>query len=443
MVSVKQIRENPDWFRSEIKKRMDEELLKHYEEFLRIDKEWRDLIKELDSLRRKRNEISELINKYKKQNKDVKELIEKARELPLKIKNLEEKQRVLEEKRYELMLLLPNTVDEDVPIGDETKNQAIAYYGKPRVNQAFIERFKEQHPNVEFEHWSKEILSHYDIVEKFNLVDSETAGKISGSRFYFEKNQLVMLDLAIIMHALEFYQKKGFTNVLLPPYLIKHDVEKKITHYDTFKEAIFHVKEDDLLLITTSEHPLAAMFMNKNISKNELPLRILAWSPAFRREAGSHGKDTKGIFRVKQFHKVELHSITELANDRQELDFIVKTVVDYMKELELPFRVVKLASGDIDKRARIQIDIETWFPSQNAYRETHSIATVGDWISTKLRIKTGNAFVANLYATGVAVQRTICALLENNYDAETKTITIPKCLHKFLSFKTIELSEKR
>ncbi len=439
MVDIKKIREDPNWFREEIKKRNNKELLKAFDDFLKIDEDWRRIKKECDELRRERNRISKEINVMKKQGKDVSELIKKARELPRKIKELEEKEKQLEIKRYELLLLLPSPLDNDVPIGNEEDFEIIEYHGKPKVWREKVNEFKKEN-NTEYKEIDYKPLSHYDLVNLFDLVDSETAGMIAGSRFYIEKDELVILDLAIIMHALKFFKSRGFNNIVLPPYLIKSEIERKITHYDTFKEAIFHVKEDNLLLITTSEHPIAAMYINKDLSSKQLPIRILAWSPAFRREAGAHGKDTKGIFRVKQFHKVELHSITTLRKDREELNFLVKVVKEYLNELDLPYRVVKLASADVDKRARIQIDIETWFPGQNKYRETHSIATVGDWISRKINLKIDSKeYAANLYSTGVASQRMICAILENNYDPYKNIIKIPKCLHKYTEFKEIKL----
>ena len=438
MVDPRRIREDPEWYRREIEKRQDEELLKAFDKFLEIDKEWRELKREADSLRAERNKISLEINKKKKKGEDIQDLLRKAKEIPGKLKEIEEKEKQLEEERYELLLLLPSPLDEDVPIGGENDYVVLRYYGKPKVYKDNVGEFKKEN-DTGFETVNHAPLGHYDLVEKLGIVDMDNAARIAGSRFYIEKNELVILDLAIIMHALKFFQEKGFKEIVLPPYMIKHDVEKRITHYETFKDAIFHVKEDGLLLITTSEHPIAAMYIDKTLNKNDLPLRILAWSPAFRREAGSHGKDTKGIFRVKQFHKVELHSIVPLDKDREELDYLVGIVEEYMQQLGLPYRVVKLASSDVDKRARIQIDIETWFPAQNKYRETHSVATVGDWISRKINLKIGKDYAANLYATGVAVQRIVCAILENNYDPERKIVKIPKVLWPYTGFKEIKI----
>ncbi len=435
MVDVHFIRENPELYRKEIEKRGSDELLRAFDKFLEIDKEWRNLKKNADLLRSERNKISLEINERKKKGLDIKDLVEKAKDIPNKLKELEEREKILEKERYNLLLLLPSPLDSDVPIGGEEKKEILEYVNKPRVYKEWVNEFKERN-NTDFIVMEHKPLSHYDLVEMFNLVDMDSASRIAGSRFYIEKDKLVMLDLAIIMHALRFFNSKGFNEVILPPYMIKQEVEEKITHYDTFKEAIFHVKEDDLLLITTSEHSIAAMYMDKNLKEKK---RILAWSPAFRREAGSHGKDTKGIFRVKQFHKVELHSITTIDDERNELNFLIETVKDYMKELGLPFRVVKLPSMDMDKRASIQIDIETWFPAQNDYRETHSIASVKDWISRKINIKMNKDYAINLYATGVAVQRMICAILENNYDPEKKVIHIPKVLQEFTNFEEIEL----
>ncbi|RLE68066.1 MAG: serine--tRNA ligase, partial [Thermoprotei archaeon] len=242
-----------------------------------------------------------------------------------------------------------------------------------------------------------------------------------------------------------FYSKKGFNNIIIPPYLMRKSIEEKITYYEAFRDAIYHVVEGNLILITTSEHPIAAMYIDHTFREDELPLRILAWSPAFRKEAGAHGKDTKGIFRTHQFHKVELHSITRLGEDIGELEYILKITEEFMQSLNIPYRVTLLSSGDMDRRATIQYDIEGWFPGQGRYRELFSLATMGDWVSrkinTRVQRKNGKEYVANLYATGVAIQRMLCCIIENYYNIDSNLILVPEKLIKYTGFKKIEVKK--
>jgi len=414
-MDAKFIRENLDAIKDSIEKRgMNIEIINN---FMKIDNEWRSLKKEVDLLRGERNRISLEINKKKKEGKDVGDLVKRAKEIPSKLKDLEEREKELLKRHRDSLFLLPNLLDQRVPL---KKPKVLRTFGKP----------------------VKKGLTHYDLIYKFDLVDTEKAGKLAGSRFYIEKNELVFLDIALTLYALKFFREKGFENVLIPPYMIKKEVEERVAHYDTFKEAIFHVKEDDLLMITTSEHPIAALYQDETIRKEDLPLRVLAFSPAFRREAGSHGKDTKGIFRVKQFHKVELHTITDKEGEEKELNYLLEAVASFIESLDLPYRLVILPANDMDKRAKIQYDFEIWFGGSNEYRETHSIATVGEWISRKIHTKIGKEYAINLYATGVAIQRTLCAILENFYDEKRDVISIPKVLWPYLDFKEINLKKK-
>jgi len=247
------------------------------------------------------------------------------------------------------------------------------------------------------------------------------------------------------MYALEFFRAKGYAGkMMITPYLMRRSVEEKITYFEAFVDTIFEIEKEGLILIPTSEHSIIAYFEDTIFDADELPLRITAWSPSFRKEAGTHGKDTLGIFRVRQFHKVEMQSIVKKDEDFKEMEKIAKDVQEFLNSLNLPNRAVIVPSGDMDKRALKQIDIETWFPGQNRYRETHSIATVGTWISEKLKLRyrtdEGKKELArNVYATGVVPQRIICAIAENLYDPDTKAIKIPVPLQKYtMGVKEIE-----
>jgi len=462
-INIQDFRKNPDKYIEIFKKRFlnPEPAYKAIE----LDKKWREIKKKINDLRHKRNLLSRIYSELKDRKLKIEEIKEKygkffgnliteieknGIEGIKKISNitneeivkLEKEEKILLEELINTFYLFPQEIDPKVPIGpDERYNVAIKYIGRPKVYKNYVEEFRKNYGNVEIAEIEHEPKHHYDLVRDFNLVDTETAGIMSGSRFYIEKNELVFLDLALSMYALEFYKKRGFEFAIITPYLMRKEIEKKIVYYEAFKEAIYHVVEDDLILIPTSEHPIAAMFMNKIFEEKDLPKRILAWSVAFRKEAGAHGKDTKGIFRTHQFHKVELHSITTLEEDEKELEFLIKVFSEFIESLELPHRIVVLSSGDMDRRASIQYDLEAWFPAENKYRELGSIATMKDWISRKLNIKVRKngklEFVSNLYSTGCAIQRTICCMLENYYNFDENVIKIPKVLKKYLEFDEI------
>ena len=415
-------------------------------------------------------------------------------EVKQQINDLEEEFKEVTQKLIELLYKFPNTIDPEVPIGpDDSYNIPIRFWGIPVVWNNYLDQFKEQtekygfkivevgklleenskyildinkleeiyinakegkpSPNINFnevldfeklnsdkivpyilvEHEPKH---HYDITKEFDLVDTDKAGTISGSRFYFEKNDLALMDLALSMYGMRFYRDLGYNTILVPPYMIRKDIESKITYYEAFKEAIYHIVEDELVLITTSEHPICAYYMNETFNSEDLPLKILAWSPAFRKEAGSHGKDTKGIFRTHQFHKVELHIICKIDEDKKYFKELVEAFEKFIQSINLPYRIVLLSSGDMDKRATIQYDLEAWFPGQGKYRELGSIATMRDWVSRKVNIKVRDKgekqYVANLYSTGCAVQRTLCCILENYYSFKDNIIYLPKQLEQYI-----------
>jgi len=465
---------------------------------LELDRKRIELQKEIDNLRHGKNKISKEFASLKKEGIDI-EKEKKLKEELEKIEGiLKEKEKEYEgtiNKLIEILLTFPNFVDERVPMGGEENNTPIRFWGVPRVWINHLEIFKEQTEKwgwkiielkelLEKPEYSKYIIDkeklkelyyslkgekefieisyndvlnfellnkdkiipyvliewgpkhHYDLVKEFDLADTDIASQIAGSRFYIEKGIMVFLDFALSLYALEFYEQEGYKNVIIPPYLMKKDVEKRITYFESFKDTIYSVKEDDLILIPTSEHPIVAIYMDKIFNESELPLKILAWSPAFRVEAGAHGKDTKGIFRTHQFHKVELHIITTLDKDKEALEELREVFEKFIQKLNIPYRVVILASGDMDKRATIQYDIEAWFPAQGKYRELGSLAAMGDWVSRKLNIKVRRKgkteFVANLYATGVAIQRTFCCIFENYYDPKRDVIVIPKVLQKYV-----------
>jgi seryl-tRNA synthetase len=444
MPKIKELLENVEDYKKCLEKRKMENLIPKFEEGIEKYKVWKEYNLQLQKLREKLNKLS--IEYQKAEKKE--QLLNESKELKNQIKTLEEKVKVLGEEVKRIELLLPNWLTENVPlgVGDELE-KPIRYIGLPKVFEKYQKDFEQKHPGAKYETITYEPFHHYNLVGK--LIDQEKAGNITTSRFYYLFDELVLLDLAIAMYAIEFFKNKGYADrLMITPYMIRKDVEEKITYFEAFEDTIFSLDKENLLLIPSSEHTILAYYKNTIFNQGELPLRIMAFSACFRREAGAHGKDTKGIFRVKQFHKVELHSIVKKDEDLKEVDKITKDVQEFLLTLGLPNRAVIVPSGDMDKRALIQIDVETWFPAEGRYRETHSIATLGTWVSEKLGLryrlpKGEKELTRNVYATAVAVERLICAIAENHYDTNTKTIKIPEPLQKYMEgIKEIQLANK-
>lgn len=411
-------------------------LIPAFEEGCELFSQWRAATTKAQELREAINKASDEFKKTKDQA-----FIVKSRELSAELTAQQETEKDLATRIAKVELRLPNWINDDVPRGLEGDEIPLNYQGTPAVAAALVEDFTKEHPGAAFTKLETEPFHHYNLVG--NLIDQEIAGEVAQSKFYYEFGEVVILDMALSMFAVEFFREKGYgQQLMIPPYMMRQEVEEEICYFEAFQDTIFKVKQDgyqDMILLPSSEHAIVAYYREKLFKEEELPLRILAWSPCFRREAGSEGKDTRGIFRVKQFHKVEIHSIVKEGEDEAELDRLTADIQEFMATLGLPNRAVNVASGDMDKRAKKQIDIETWMPGQGKYRETHSIATLGTWVSEKSKIRytvgsgktKKNITAVNLYATAVAVQRTLCAIAENHYDPATKTIVVPEALRKY------------
>ncbi len=438
MLSIQLVRERPEFVKEVLKKRYMEELTKTVDEIRELDEQWRSLLKELNSLRNRRNIISKEIGKYVKTDPEKAEQLKKeAKEISDRIEELEKKEKELKEKIEKLLMLLPNIIHPDIPIGpDDTYNKPVRFWGKPKVWKGYLDQFKEQTEEFEVEYQLVEErpYHHYDLVTMLDVADTERAAKVAGSRFYYERRELVFLDLALSMYAIEKLTRKGFIP-MVPPYMVKRFVEEGSTYFTDFEDTIYKIEGEDLYLIPTAEHPLAGYHANEIFEIGELPRRYVGWSPCFRKEAGSHGKDTKGIFRVHQFHKVEQFSYVYPEDSWKEHEFLIRNAEEILQELGIPYRVVDIASGDLGAVAARKYDIEGWFPGQGKYRELVSGSNCLDWQARRLNIryrkKDGTTdFVHTLNATALAVQRVITAILENYFDGEV--VRIPKVLWKYL-----------
>ena len=396
MIDQKLFRDKPEIVRNMLKNRNVEIDIS---KLLEIDQERRAIITELESFKMERNNISSKISEKKKVNEDISDILIKMKEISTQIDKLTTQKNQIQEKYKDQLESVPNLIHDSVPIG------------------------KDENSNIEIEKWGKKkklenTLDHIDLSIKNNLVDIERAGKISGSRFYFLKNQLVKLNYALISFALEFMNKKGYV-MIQPPYLMNRKSMSGAVILSDFEEVIYKIEDQDLYLIGTSEHPLAAMHANEIFSTDELPLKYVSISPCFRKEAGSHGRDTKGIFRVHQFEKVEVFSITKPDESGDEHEKILSDVKEFYKELEIPYRIMLLSSGDMGKVAAKTYDIESWLPGQDNYREIVSCSNCTDYQARRLGIKFRNKpheeslLVHTLNSTVTATERTLIAIIEN------------------------------
>ncbi len=419
MIDIKIIRECPDVVREDLKKRGDDVKAKLLEELIINDKELREFIGEADGLRRQRNAFTEEIAKMKRDGKDVTQKIQEMKRIPERIKSLDAEIANRKEKVDFALMRLPNMLHESVPAGkDDTENVQIRKWGKM--------------PKFDFP-----IKDHIDLGTALNGIDMERAAKISGARFYFLKGNLALLDLAIMRFAIDCMTKKGF-ELVLPPEMMRKSFYECVTDLHDFEDVLYKIENEDLYLIATSEHPLMAMHAQETFTKDDLPKKYTGFSVNFRKEAGAHGKDTKGIFRVHQFNKVEQVVFCTPDESWKLHETLIKNAEEIFKELEIPFRVVNICTGDIGTVAAKKYDLEVWMSSQKKYREVVSGSNCTDYqarrLGIKFREKEGSpnlGFVHTLNSTAVT-DRALVAILENN-QREDGSVKIPKALVKYMN----------
>jgi len=421
MLDMKMVRENPESIRKML---TDRNVEFDFDSLLELDKKRRELIISTDNLRKRKNEMSVKISDAKKANKNASSQIQEMQTTSQELTKLEENQYKTEDDYQKLAFSIPNLVHESVPIGpDDSANQEIYKWGEI--------------PKFDFQ-----IRGHEDLAENLDILDLERAAKTAGARFYYLKGDLVKLGSAITKFALDFLSEKPGWNLIQPPYMInKKSMEGAIITGD-FEEAIYKIEEEDLFLIGTSEHAIASMYKNEILDGKNLPDRYGSISPCFRKEAGAHGKDQKGIFRVHQFEKVEQFIFSKPEDSwKLQLDML-ENAKEFYQELGIPYRVVILSSGDMGKVSAKTFDIEAWMVGQNTYREIGSISNCLDYQARRLKIrfrdKTNEEtqFVHTLNGTLVAIERTMVAIMENN-QMEDGHIEIPNVLQKYMGNKKI------
>ena len=447
MLDIRDIRERREEVVETLKKRFVPDLIPVVDEIARMDAEWRKTVTELNGLRAERNKLAREIGKRLKAGENAADLRKRAKEIDGKIKELEERAKGLEEEIRRKLMLLPNFLHPDVPIGpDDSYNRVVRVWGRAKVWKGHVKDFEEQLQGHSMEYIVVEERPphHYDITEGWRLADTERAAKTSGSRFYFERGVLVFLDLALGLWALDELRRKGFTPII-PPYMMRRFVEEAATTFGDFEDVIYKIEGEDLYLIPTAEHALLGYHAGEIFEQGELPRRYVGWSPCFRKEAGAHGKDTKGIFRGHQFHKVEQFSYVYPEDSWKEHEFLLRNAEELLQKLEIPYRVVDIASGDLGFVAARKYDIEAWFPGQGRFRELVSCSNCLAWQARRANIryrkKDGHTdFVHTLNSTALAAQRTICAIIENHYDPEENVVRIPRVLWPYMPKEMREIT---
>lgn len=417
MLDPRLLKENPQAVREMLEKRNMADF--PLDSLVGLDRRRRELIVETQELRQKKNVLSEAIAGKKKAKQDTSSELNQMKEISSRLGEAEEEMTKVEEQFRHQIMLLPNMLHESVPVGkDEKSNVIVRQSGTPR----------------RFDFKPKD---HVDIATALDLIDIERAVKISGARFYFLKNELVKMNQALVQFALDFLSERGYS-LVQPPYLIRKEPMSGAIILGDFQDVIYKIEDEDLYMIGTSEHAIASMHMNEILEGKKLPIKYAGFSSCFRKEAGAHGKDMKGIFRVHQFEKVEQFVYCRPEDSSKEHERMLVLAEEFFAKLGIPYRVMLLSSGDTGKISAKTYDIEAWMAGQNAYREIVSCSNCLDYqarrLGVRFRDKTNEEtrLAHTLNSTLVATERTLVAILEN-YQTANGTVEVPEVLQKYMS----------
>lgn len=421
MLDIRFIRENKDVIKRDLEKRDALDKLQWVDDVIQLDEEWRVLKASIDELRSRRNRISEEINHAKKAGKDAADKIAEVKELPKQIAEHEARLAELEKKIKHIQMRIPNILHESVPIGkDDTENAVVRKWGEAKVPKF-------------------ELLAHGEIAENLGIADFKRAAKIAGAGFVFLKGDLALLDMALQRFAVDHLVKKGYT-LVYPPFMMNRQSYEGVTDLADFESVMYKIDGEDLYLIATSEHPMGGMYMNEVIESKDLPIKLCGLSACFRREIGSRGVDTKGLFRMHQFNKIEQFIFCKPEDSWKYHEEIIKNAEEMFQELGLPYRVVNICTGDIGTVAAKKYDIEAWMPREKEYKEVVSGSNCTAYQAVRLNIRyqkgDDREYVHTLNSTGIATSRALRAILEN-YQNEDGTITVPKALIPYMNGKKV------
>ncbi len=416
MLDLKFIRTEPDQVKEALKKRGQDD--RNIDHILELDEQRRKILFDVSSLKQERNQVSEEIGRLKKEKQDDREKILAMREVSGKIKEMDIKVKSIEEEIQSILLEIPNMVDESIPVGsDEESNVEVRRWGIPR----------------EFDF---EPQAHWDLGERLNILDFERGAKIAAARFTVLKNRGARLERALVNFMLDIHTREHHYQEIFPPFLVNANTMTGTGQLPKFENDLFR-SNDDLYLVPTAEVPLTNLHQEEILAETELPLYYTAYTACFRREAGSYGKDVRGLIRQHQFNKVELVKICKPEESYQELEKLTQDAEVILQRLGLPYRVVALSSGDIGFSAAKTYDLEVWLPFQGKYREISSCSNCTDFQARRANMRyraqdSGKVhFVHTLNGSGVAVGRTMVAILEN-YQEKDGSITIPDALCPYM-----------
>ncbi|MEW6570992.1 MAG: serine--tRNA ligase [Nitrospirota bacterium] len=420
MLDARFVRDNIDLVKKSL---LDRNYALSLSDFLEMEEKKRSLLKESEQLRNRRNVVSEEIGRLRVQKKDASELIEEMKKVAEKIKELDDHIKTLETKTNDFLLNLPNIPDDSVPVGkDETENVEVRRWGEPR--------------NFDFEP-----LNHWDIAEMLDIIDFDRASKIAGARFSLTKGYGARLERALMNFMLDLNTSKGYREVF-PPIIVNRDSMIGTGQLPKFSSELFIISDPEFYLIPTAEVPVTNIHRNEILKENDLPIYYTAYTPCFRREAGSYGKDVRGLIRQHQFNKVELVKFSKPEDSFSELESLTRDAEDILQKLKLPYRVVALCTGDLGFAAAKTYDLEVWLPGQQKYREISSCSNFTDFQARRASIrfkregKKGTEFVHTLNGSGLAIGRTLVAILEN-YQQKDGSVVVPEVLRPYMGIEAI------
>jgi seryl-tRNA synthetase len=420
MIDINLIRENPELVKENIKKKFQDKKLPLIKEILKIDEQWRKCKAQGDNLRAQRNKLSIEIAELKKKGKDASKVLEKAQKIPKQLEQLEKKANELENERIEVLKSIPNIISKETPIGkDENENVAIKTIGKPK---------NIQNPKT-----------HLELAESLKLVDFDASAKVAGSGFYYIKNDLALLNQALIRFAVNHLISKGY-EYIEPPLMLNEKSIYASMDKKAIEDSVYDIKGEDLHLIGTSEQAVLAMHSGNIFLESQLPKKYAAYSMCFRKEVGAHGINQKGLWRTHQFNKVEQFIFCMPEDSKKYYEELLKNSEEIMQALNLPYRVLEICSGDLADWKYRSADIEVWRPTTKSYGEVISLSNCTDYQARKLGIKVDTKkgerkVVHTLNNTALATSRIMVAILEN-YQNPDGTITIPEVLVPYMNSKT-------
>ncbi len=421
MLDIKLIRTNPDLVRENIKRKFQNEKLKLVDEVIELDREFRDSKQKGDDLRALRNKVSKEIGTLMGQGKkeEAEEAKKKVTSIADELARLEENEARMSEEIKTRMLVIPNIIDDSVPVGkDDSENVELEKFGEPLV-PAF------------------EIPYHTDIMEKLDGIDLDSARKTSGNGFYYLMGDIARLQSAILSYARDFMIEKGFT-YCIPPFMIRSDVVTGVMSFAEMENMMYKIENEDLYLIGTSEHSMIGKFIDTILPEEKLPQTLTSYSPCFRKEVGAHGIEERGVYRVHQFEKQEMIVVCKPEESMSWFGKMLSHTVEFFRSMDIPVRTLECCSGDLADLKVKSIDVEAWSPRQQKYFEVGSCSNLGDAQARRLGIRVkssdGNYFAHTLNNTVVALPRMLICFLENNLNADG-SVKIPKPLQMYMGGK--------